>query len=436
MATRLTDTAVAKVLATGKRFAIYDADVSGFGLMVQASGAKSFFCEYRPIGSGRGGSKRRVVLGSTDVLKAHPAREKARELLASVRLGNDPAGERAEQRKALTLKEVADMFMSEHVELKRKAGTKSSYRLLIDKHIIPAIGAKKLTEVTGADVSRIHGRLSKKTPTTANRCVAVIGSLWTWASRRKFVDHINNPARGIERNREEGRERFLSDDELGRLGATLRLAETDGLPWIEPEDEARSRVRSKHARLPENRRTVIDPRVVAVIRLLLLTGARLREILHLSWSEIDFERGMIVLGHERSKTGKKAITLSAAALSVLAGLPREGGNVLVFPGPGGGPRADLKKPWDLIRAHAALEDVRLHDLRHSNASVAAGASIPLHTIAGLLGHRQVATTQRYAHLSTDPLRRAADTVADRLLSAMGDKLAEDRPSAEVVPLRR
>jgi integrase len=236
-----------------------------------------------------------------------------------------------------------------------------------------------------------------------------------------------NPARGLERNREEGRERFLSDEELARLGASLRLAETDGLPWAEVD---LSTPKSKHHVKPENRRTVYSPFVVGALRMLLLSGMRLREVLHLRWPEVDFQRGMLFLGD--SKTGRKSVVLSGAALQLLTDLPRDGNCDLCFPGEGGQPRRDLNKPWAALKKHAGLEGLRLHDLRHSNASVGAGAGVPLQIIGRILGHSQVATTAKYAHLQNDPVRRAADTISAHLTAAMGDA----SEAADVVPIRR
>lgn len=189
-----------------------------------------------------------------------------------------------------------------------------------------------------------------------------------------------NPCSGIERYPEHGRERFLTSDELARLGDALR-------------------------------ETRIDPFAAAAIRLLILTGARLREILDAQWQHVDIERGVIFLPD--SKTGKKPVYLSAAALEMLAGLPRIEGNPHIIPGKKAGqPKADLKKPWAAVCKAAELEGVRLHDLRHSFASIGAGASMGLPVIGKLLGHSQAATTHRYAHLDADPLRRAADTWRD------------------------
>jgi integrase len=211
-----------------------------------------------------------------------------------------------------------------------------------------------------------------------------------------------NPCMGIERYPEESRERFLSNEEMSRLGDALRLYES-------------------------NRG---EPFAAAAIRLLILTGARLREILDAQWQHVDLERGIIFLPD--SKTGKKPIYLSAAALEILSTLPRVEGNPHIIPGAKAGrPKSDLLKPWTAIRRGARLEGVRLHDLRHSFASIGAGASMGLPIIGKLLGHGQAATAHRYAHLDADPVRRAVETIGATISAAMD----RGKPRGEVVPLR-
>jgi integrase len=180
----------------------------------------------------------------------------------------------------------------------------------------------------------------------------------------------------------------------------------------------------------ENRRVKIDAYAAAALRLLLFTGARLREILHLKWEQVDFERGLLFLAD--SKTGKKAIVLNAPALAVLNGLERVGQYVIAGESLEK-PRADLKRPWTLIRLRAGLEGLRIHDLRHTYASFGAGGGLGLPIIGKLLGHAQASTTARYAHLDSDPLRRASESIASRISVAMGE--GPKQPTGEVVPLR-
>jgi integrase len=182
----------------------------------------------------------------------------------------------------------------------------------------------------------------------------------------------------------------------------------------------------------ENRCRTLDSFAIGAIRLLLLTGARLREILHAKWDYVDFERGLLNL--PTSKTGRKSIFLSAAALDVLAALPRLEGNNFIVPGAKDGtPRADLKRPWAAVTQAAGLEGLRLHDLRHSFASVGAGGGLGLPIIGKLLGHATPAMTAKYAHLDNDPMRRAVNQIGKTINAAMNRTPGAD--DGGVIPLR-
>ena len=191
--------------------------------------------------------------------------------------------------------------------------------------------------------------------------------------------------------------------------------------------------KAKHLASPANRRTLVDPFALAAIRLLILTGARLREILHAKWEHVDYERGMIYLPD--SKTGAKPIYISAAARAVLTSLARFNDNPYIIPGSNKqAPRADLKNPWEAVTRAAGLKGVRIHDLRHSFASVGAGASLGLPIIGKLLGHSQPATTARYSHLDVDVVRRAAETISATISAAMDKKVqsASNQPEALMI----
>ncbi|MFK8251795.1 tyrosine-type recombinase/integrase [Ancylobacter terrae] len=413
MATKLTKRAVDGLEPREKAYVAYDADLKGFGVRVLSTGAKSWVVEYRPGAGGRSVAKRRITIGATTMLTPDQARAKAKDLLAQARLGADPAGVRAAERRAVSLKEVAAAFLKEHVEAKRKPGTAAYYRDIIDRLIVPELGSRKAEAVTTPEVAKFHGRL-RDTPVQANRMLAVLGSLYGWAAKNNLVPAGANPAADVERYRENGRERFLTPEEMGRLGEAIREAETTGIPWqIDP-----SNPKAKHVPKAQQR-TIIDQHAAAALRLLLLTGCRLREILHLRWSEVDFERGLLLLPD--SKTGRKAVVLNAPAVTLLSSLPRVGAFVIAGASAGTKeerPRSDLKRPWSAVSRRAGLSGVRLHDLRHTHASIGAGAGLGLPIIGKLLGHTQAATTQRYAHLDNDPLRRASDQIGSAIVAAM------------------
>jgi integrase len=425
---RITKRLVDSLKPNGADSFVWDDSLIGFGVRVQLSGAKSYVAKYR-AGSGRGAPTRRLTLGRVGTLTPDEARALARKTLGAVAHGSDPAALKAAERRASTLRELAEIFLSEHVEAKRKSSTAAHYRSLLEKVVLPELGSRKAEQVTPSDLARLHTKMRNR-PYQGNRMLEVVGSLYSFAGKRKILPLGFNPARGIEQYPEKPRERLLIADELARLGDALREAETVGLPY-EIDD---NKPTAKHAPREAHRRTQIGAHAVAAVRLLLFTGARLREILHLKWEHVDFDRGLLLLPD--SKTGKKAIVLNTPALDILANLPRVGTYVIAGETAGTNeekPRADLNRPWRAIRKRAGLDGLRIHDLRHTHASVGAGLGLGLPIIGKLLGHTQPSTTARYAHLDADPLRRASEHIGGRLAAAMGD--IQPRADAEVVPMQ-
>jgi len=408
---KLTKRVVDALSPRQKQFVEYDTNLTGFGVAVYPSGIKSWVCEYRPHGGGRGVAKKRVTLGKITQLTPEQARKTAADMLAAVRLGGDPATEKAERRATVTVGELIDLFDAQYLGPMLKPGTAVSHRIALEE-LRRSHGALKAVALTRAHVAALHVRMADR-PYAANRAAAVWSKAFAWGTTRGLIPEGHNPTKGLQKYREQGRERFLTTDELARLGAALAEGETIGLPY----DIDETNPKAKHAPKAAKRRAKLDPFAVAAIRLLILTGARLREILDAQWQHVDIERGVIFLAD--SKTGCKPVYLSAAALEVLAGLSRIEGNPYIIPGEKvGQPKADLKKPWAAVCNAARLEGVRLHDLRHSFASIGAGASMGLPVIGKLLGHSQAATTHRYAHLDADPLRRAVDTIGATISAAM------------------
>jgi integrase len=269
-------------------------------------------------------------------------------------------------------------------------------------------------------MAKLHSKL-RGTPFQANRVLAVVGSMYAFAGRVGVVPEDTNPTRKIEKFREDRRERFLSTEELVRLGSAIRRAETTGIKWNVDE----TKPTSKH--VPKKTQyTIIGPHAAAALRLLLFTGCRLREILHLKWEHVDFERGLLFLSE--SKTGKKTVILNAPALAVLSTLPHVGPFIVAGDDPER-PRTDLKRPWAMVTREASLDGLRIHDLRHSFASFGAGGGLGLPIIGKLLGHTQSSTTMRYAHLDNDPLRRASESIAGHIAAALEGK------SGQMVKLR-
>ena len=412
MVVKLTKRTVDAITVGDRAVIVYDNTLKGFGVRLSPSGSLSWFVEYRPGAGGRRVTKRRMYFGGRE-FTPEEARQAAKETLASVALGKDPAAVRREERESETFREFAERYLREEAEAKLKSGTVVNYKICVRKHAVPYIGAIKLNRISTADIARIHTKVGETRPMTANRIVECISSIFRYAATCNLVPVGHNPTKGIRAFRESRRERFLNSDELARLGGAIREAETVGIPY----DVDETKPTSKHAPKPENRYIKIDAYTAAAFRLLILTGARLREILHLKWEYVDFQRGLLLLPD--SKTGRKAIVLNAPALAVLRSLESKG-EYVIFSEEEDRPRADLNRPWRTISARAKLSGVRIHDLRHTHASVGAGAGLGLPIIGKLLGHTQASTTMRYAHLDADPLKVASEKIGNTLKAAMGD----------------
>jgi integrase len=363
----------------------------------------AYAVRYR-AGTGRNAPMRRVTIGTHgSPWTPEMARAEARRVLALVAHGKDPAGAKAAAKAAPTIAEFAARFLAEHAEAKRKASTAAEYRRLLDRIVLPALGKRKIADIKRADIAKLH-HANRMASYQANRTLAVLSKMMSLAEQWGLRPDGTNPCRHVERYSEKRRERFLSAGELARLGDVL--AAYDGSPYY-----------------------------TAAIKLLIFTGARLGEILGLQWQWINFERGEARLPD--SKTGAKTLHLPPPALAVLAELPRVAGNLhVIVGGMPGAALVNLEKPWRAIRKAARLEDVRLHDLRHSFASIAASGGMGLPIIGKMLGHTQAQTTQRYAHLASDPVKAAAATVAGKIAAAMAAGSSEgDNSSPAVVKLR-
>src|ERR671912_646541 len=373
---------------------VWDAEVKGFGLRCQRRD-RVYVLKFRAQGRQRWYTIGKHGSPWTPEL----ARREAKRILGLVADGKDPADRKQKDRSAPTISALADRFLEEHVEAKSKDRTFTEYQRLIERIVKPELGRLKVEEVRSSDIERLHLKF-RATPYQANRLVALLSKMFNWSGRRGE----RNPCVGVERFAEQKRRRYLSSAELARLGAALVRAEEERLT---------------------------SPYVVAAVRLLVFTGARLTEILTLRWDHVDLERGFLNLAD--SKTGAKTIYLNVAAKRLLTTLPCLDGNPFVVPGERQGRHlVNREKPWRKIRLLAQLPDVRLHDLRHSFASIGAGAGLGLPVIGALLGHAQAATTARYAHLASDPLQQAANLIGNKLAAAMNvDKRVSSDEAVEL-----
>ena len=363
----------------------WDDALPNFGVRIYPSGKKSFVVSYRVHGR-----KKIMVLGKYGVLTLQQARDKARAALVSITDGADPAEMKQVNRDSPSVKDLAGRYLREHAEPRKKPKSVANDRLLLRKHILPTLGQRRVGDVTRADVEKLHLRIGKQAPTTANRAIALLSKAFNLAEVWGWRPDASNPCRHVQRFKERKVERYLSREELARLAGVLEQAEVE-----------RSEM----------------PSVIAAIRLLLYTGCRRGEILTLRWQDVDLERRCLFLPD--SKTGQKIVMLSEPALQVLAGIERLEDNPYVITGWVKGKHlVNLKDPWGRIRAKAGIEDVRIHDLRHTFASFGAGAGFSLPVIGKSLGHTRASTTERYAHLANDPVRQMVEAVGDEIAAAL------------------
>jgi len=365
-----------------KEYFIWDSEMRRFGLRVLPSGRKSYVIHYR-----RNGRYRRLTVGQHGELTPSEARDIAREHLVEVARGGDPSQRRRIERRAPNVSALGERLIKEHAIVRLKPSTQREYDRAVRIFINPAIGGFKVGEVTRGDISQLHHRL-RHIPYQANRVLGVLSKMFNMAEIWGLRPDGSNPCRHISKYPERKRERFLSSDELRQLAQVLEQAEITGA-----ESQA----------------------AITAIRLLVLTGCRLGEIQTLRWDYID--GSYIVLPD--SKTGPRRLPLTPAIRHVLSGIDREQGNPYVIQGKlPGSHLTDMQHPWQRIRERAGLSDVRIHDLRHTYAShaIAAGMSLPL--VGKLLGHTQVQTTARYAHLADDHVKQAAEQLSGQLETLM------------------
>jgi integrase len=414
--TKLSKRAVDALKPRAERYTAWDTDVSGFGLRVAPAGERVYVLKYRAAGQQRWYTIGRLGSPWTPEM----ARREAVRLLGEVAKGLDPALQRGADRQAITVSELCDLYLAEGVAHKKET-TRRADRGRILRHLKPLLGRKRVDAVTREDINRLlrdvqSGKTAAPEPKKGDRrpgsiarggsgvaaqCVSLMGTLLAFAIERGL--RKDNPAHGVKKAPVRKMERFLSEEEIARLATAL-------------DDQAKA---------SEN------PYPAAAIKLLLLTGCRRGEILNLRWQHVDFERQCIRLPD--SKTGAKVVYLNAPAATLLLELPRDAENPHVIVGAiKGAPLAGIDKIWFSIRKRAGLDGVRLHDLRHSFASVGAIGGLSLPIIGALLGHKHAMTTARYAHLSADPVRAANEAIGARISAAMEGSPGE----TAVVPLMR
>ena len=373
----LTKRVVDRLSVEGKDAVFWDRDLAGFGVRVYPSGKKVFVVQTRAFGRSR-----RISLGThgDPGVTLDKARKSAAEIIARIKKGQPPVP--PEPAPEPTVADLAERYFREYVEMHCKPATICHYRLMLRKHIVPALGERHVLDIEHHDILKFSNGLHHM-PTVANRAVDILVKMFNLADAWGWRPSGSNPCRGVPRFKVEKHERFLTREELARLDEALAAAPGE-------------RLASVYA--------------AAAIYLLVLTGCRRNEILGLRWDDLNFETGEIRLPD--SKTGTRMLPLTSPAAEVLNSLPRTPDSPWVFPGRKKGTRLhNLNDSWARVRKRADLDGVRLHDLRHTFASraLALGEGLPM--IGDLLGHRMVNTTARYAHLARDSVRESNAKIA-------------------------
>ena len=396
---------------------IWDSELTGFGLRVGAT-AKTFFYNYRIHGR-----ERRIKIDTYPKASAESAREKAKDYAEDVRQGIDPLARKQAADGASTVADVWANYEEEHLPDKRESSQRGD-RDNWERYIKPAIGRIKAHAVETAEIRKLHRKIKARAPYQANRVLALVSKLFNWAKDEMKLP-VSNPAKGVKKAPEEKRKRYLNPEELQRLARVLEEYPNMArhkLPKSEWKHEDGKLVKSRLVRLKRP-----DPERMQsanIIRLIMLTGCRKGEALAAKWEQFDLEAGRWTKPAATTKQDQEHVApLSSAAVELLKGIDQQG--EYLFPGEDGHQKG-IKSAWETIRKRADIEDVRIHDLRHTYASVLASAGQSLPVIGALLGHTQSKTTERYAHLFDDPLRKATEA-AGAVLSG--------KPKAEVTNIK-
>lgn len=416
----------------GKDICVWDSQIKGFGVRVKPSGVRSFVVSYYAPGLHQ--KKRRMTVGVFGPLTVEEGRKRAIEALAKVSRGEDPAAETAQERRFMKERTVGALFplyLEASIDLKRDS-TLGYYASLGRLYVLPTLGELPIARVRPADISELHRSMRSK-KVTANRVVQLIKSFFNWLDRQGLHSG-DNPATKVDLYPEKPKERFLTVEEVGRLGEALRAAETVGLEPATQHRKPPSTRRRRNAGMFDGSPQPANPVAVAALRLLLFTGWREKEALTLRWDAVDLTQAIATLAD--TKTGRSKRPLSAPVVALLSDQEQVEGSPFVFPGKiSGQPLKEIQRLWYAVRFAAGLEDVRLHDLRHSMASFAAAQGHSLLLIGKLLGHKDQRSTARYAHIGDDVRKAVADSVGFHIDLALKAEASNNASKANQSKLR-
>jgi integrase len=395
-----------------KRYDLWDSQISGFGVRIGTSGVKTFLVRYRADGGGRTAPRRYVTVGRYGTLTVEQARKKAQQLLAAATVGEDPASQRDALRNEMRINGLIDLYELEGCYIQRgirqgepmKDRTKAYTLGRLRHHVVPLLGAKRVSEVQAGDIERFFrdvaaGKTASDTKLGKRRRIVVRGG--EGAARKVFRDlsavlrglvEANPCDTAVVKKTDNRRERFLSIAEIKQLGEALDALEAEG----------------------------VNRKALDITRLWVLTGCRRQEIAELKWSEIDFERGLLVLAD--TKTGRSIRPLARAALNLLGQIEKVEDSDFVFPADGAeGYFQGTKKIWPKIVRKAELEGVTPHTLRHTMGAIATSSGEALAMTGAILGHANMRSTMIYAHVEMSPSKAAANRVGEQLASALSSR---------------
>ena len=418
---KLTKRIIDDLKPASKSYIEWDKELRGFGVLVLPSGVKSFVLQYRNAAR----RSKRLTVGRYSVLTVDMARKIAQEALGQVAQGNDPVSERLEARQSLTVNDLLTRYLTEYVMVRSGAKTQENIKKIVENHIRPRIGTLKIKSVTKQDVLKLHLAM-KDTPRSANIMLSTLSKAFSLAEDWNLRPENSNPCRKVEKYEENHRTRFLNDLELKRLGTVLIEAETTGIPWQMPNNHAKN---SKHTAKLDNQRTFIPWQPIAAIRLLLLTGARLSEILSLEWLHISLPDKTMALPSVKGKA-RVPNPIGDAACDLLNALPKVQGSPYVLPR-----EKDhmlhisievMQNTWQRIRWRAGLADVRLHDLRHTVGTYGAQTGGSMFEVRDLLRHNNISTTSQYANFDANPVRNLANKIGERVMTGLSGSSKLDK----------